>query len=335
MTNGTVPMNESTSAQVLDTLLAAAIRAPSMHNAQPWLFAARGSTIAVYRDPDRALPAEDPDGRGAHIGCGAALFNLRVAAAHVGRRTTVEPLPDPSDPLFLARMTLHEEGSAPEPLGHLYAAIERRRTDRRPYTARPVPSDLRSVLAAAAEAESTRLEWIEDRDRLRHTLELTADATLEDQYAEPRWRERLRWVGGSRLTDGIPGELLTERAVQYAAPVRDFFAGYPRRPHGYARYEDLPQLVIFWTPDDGPLAWLRAGQACERVLLEATRLGLASSFLDQALEYADTRRLLREPVHGTGHPQEILRLGYVDDHPTAARSPRRPVREVLIEPPPT
>ena len=55
-----------------------AVRAPSLHNTQPWRFRLRDGGIEVPVDPDRRLPATDPSGWGARIACGAALFNLRL-----------------------------------------------------------------------------------------------------------------------------------------------------------------------------------------------------------------------------------------------------------------
>jgi hypothetical protein len=82
----------------------AAAAAPSLHNAQPWKFRFHpgSGTLQLYADPERGLPATDPDGRGLHLGCGAALFNLRVAAVAAGREPTVRLLPDASDPALLA-----------------------------------------------------------------------------------------------------------------------------------------------------------------------------------------------------------------------------------------
>src|SRR5581483_3589031 len=76
-----------------------AVAAPSMHNAQHWRFRyARGSrTFRLHADFERAMPHSDPDARGLHLGCGAALFNLRVAVANAGFHPGVTLLPDPGD----------------------------------------------------------------------------------------------------------------------------------------------------------------------------------------------------------------------------------------------
>lgn len=71
------------------SMLEAAVRAPSSHNTQPWLFAVRPDGIALYADRTRALPVNDPHDRELTVSCGAALLQLRVAAAAAGRAVEV------------------------------------------------------------------------------------------------------------------------------------------------------------------------------------------------------------------------------------------------------
>ncbi|HEY4853290.1 MAG TPA: nitroreductase family protein, partial [Streptosporangiaceae bacterium] len=94
--------------EVFDQLLQAAVAAPSMHNTQPWRFRVRHAsrTIELRADLARQLPCSDPDGRGVHIACGAAVFNLRLAAAVAGWQASVLLLPDAGTPLLLATIRL-------------------------------------------------------------------------------------------------------------------------------------------------------------------------------------------------------------------------------------
>ncbi|MFD7341721.1 hypothetical protein ACFV98_37980 [Streptomyces violascens] len=80
-----------------------AASAPSLHNAQPWRFRflRESGTFELYADRLLAVPLADPDDRALHLGCGAALFNLRVAIAHRGRHPRADLLPDPSRPNLL------------------------------------------------------------------------------------------------------------------------------------------------------------------------------------------------------------------------------------------
>ncbi|MFF4084674.1 hypothetical protein ACFYZN_35550 [Streptomyces sp. NPDC001777] len=75
-----------------------------MHNAQPWKFryGCRSRTLTLRADFERAMPKADPPSRALHIGCGAALLNLRVSAAHHGLDAVTALLPVPSEPAVLA-----------------------------------------------------------------------------------------------------------------------------------------------------------------------------------------------------------------------------------------
>ncbi|PZG01863.1 nitroreductase, partial [Micromonospora craterilacus] len=81
-----------------------AIRAPSLHNVQPWRFRLRDGGIEVLVDPARRLPATDPSGWGARVAGGAALFNLRLALAVAGTPATVRLRPYPAEPDVVARL---------------------------------------------------------------------------------------------------------------------------------------------------------------------------------------------------------------------------------------
>ena len=61
-----------------------ALRAPSVHNTQPWRWRIDDAdgVVELYADRNRHLSATDPDGRDLLISCGAALDHLVVALAH-------------------------------------------------------------------------------------------------------------------------------------------------------------------------------------------------------------------------------------------------------------
>jgi hypothetical protein len=53
-----------------ESLVSAAVRAPSSHNTQPSWFRCAGETIELYADRSRALPVNDPFDRELTISCG-------------------------------------------------------------------------------------------------------------------------------------------------------------------------------------------------------------------------------------------------------------------------
>src|SRR6266498_2951029 len=134
----------------METVVAAAVAAPSVLNTQPWRFIAHGEAIDLHADPGRTLHVIDPDGRALTISCGAALFNLRLAISALGREPVVQPLPAPATPTLLARVRwAGRREPRPEELA-LHAAIPRRRASRVPFTGERLGFDEAARLEEAA-----------------------------------------------------------------------------------------------------------------------------------------------------------------------------------------
>ncbi|MFJ8113943.1 Acg family FMN-binding oxidoreductase [Streptomyces sp. NPDC096132] len=312
-----------------------ATAAPSMHNAQPWRFRfLRGdSAFQMYADLGRAMPHADPTTRALHLGCAAALFNLRVAAAHAGWATAAELLPDPANPLLLASVRLTSpalSGKGPEAdLVPLYPAIRRRHTSRHPFTDEEIPGPLKDALRAAALLEGARLVF-PDAWHVRTLLDLVHDAEGRDALDTAASEELRHWTrvgpAAETATDGIPGYAFGPRKRFGRAPVRDFAARLPVPGRESAVFENAPRLAVLGTTGDRPRDWLLAGQAMERVLLQATLDGLATSLTSQALEWPELRWTVRDPRSAMAFIQMVLRLGY---GPAGPGTPRRPVHEVL------
>lgn len=318
--------------ETVTSLVADAVTAPSMHNAQPWRFVHRTGirSLAVYGDPSRTLPSGDPEGRGLHLGCGAALFNLRVSAAHHGWDAVTELLPDPRDPWHLADVVLQEPGPAEPGPADLYPAVRQRHTSRFPFSDERIPAEILDGLRGAALLEGCRLivpgSWHSDAvlDLVRDAeLFESADAALREETAS--WTRTGR-AGEGPATEGVPSYAFGPRQYGVSAPARDFDAPRDLPGRAVAAFEERPQIALLGTVDDSPADWLRAGQAMERVLLQATLDGLSTSLMSQPLEWPELRELTREPGSLTGFVHMVFRFGY---GPRGAPTPRRPVNEVL------
>ncbi|MER7756772.1 hypothetical protein [Kitasatospora sp. NPDC097643] len=305
--------------------------APSLHNSQPWRFRPTPDLLGleVHADPRRAVPVADPDGRALHISIGAALFNLRVAAAHLGREAGVRLLPAGAGVQPCAVVDLSAPARAPEPFGKdLYRAIAARHSSRQPFTNRDVPEALVADLISAAQAEGVTLTMLEEHG-VRRVLALTSEAEGRIAADLTRESETRRWLRLEPSYDGIPLAALGSHDHDARVPMRSFTGHPPHHTTPAGRFEALPQLAILTTHFDHPADWLRTGQAMERVWLLATVHGLRASVLHQAVEIPDTRWRLRDPADGPAHAQLVLRLGY---GPPGAASPRRPVEDILDTP---
>ena len=318
-----------------DVLLRAAILAPSMHNTQPWRFRVEGTRIAVHRDPDHELPVEDPDHRATMISIGAVLFDLRVAAAHLGASARAEIRFETAEPTLAAVVTIDpdpnpsnaDQGFEIGELAALYDELPHRRTNRMPYADVSIPEDVRVELGRAAAAEGAALDWAPDAHQLRWLVQLAGEADLMDSGDPERLAERRRWVGGERTDEGVPSASLGPR-TEWPSFVRDLSVDKRDRIRGAEQFEPHPTLAVLSTRRDEPADWIVAGQALQHVLLTATMHELSVSLLNQPLEHPELRWLARDPTAPSGIPQAILRFGY---GPKVPPTPRRPLASFLLD----
>jgi hypothetical protein len=306
-------------------VLSAAQAAPSLDNSQPWWIAPVDGGFEVCTDAERAAPAADPVGRQRVISTGAALYNLRLALRVVGRQPDTELFPDPTRPGLVARVTVRPGPPATPEERRLAAAIVWRRTWRAPFSPVPVPPRVLAQLATEALQEGAMLlpvATVAGRDRLADLFV----AAVADQLADPaRAAEQLDWLRLNPAEDGIP--LRNIAAARYpipGLPTPDPLAGpddWRAVVRGLA-YRDA--LVLLATASDAPRDWVVAGCALQRVLLTATRYGLATGFLNQPVESEPLRQELSAVLGTPDHPQMLLRLGFPDG-PRPPATPRRAV----------
>ena len=309
-----------------------ALRAPSVHNCQPWRWLVGPESVHLYADGSRQVPATDPHGRDLLISCGAALDHLLVALASLGRGARVRRIPNPAQPGHLATVELFPHAATGDDEA-LAAAIPRRRTDRRRFSSWPVPAELIGELLELARVRGVGLEAITDpavRWKLFHAI---TDAA-EQQATDPAYAAELAaWSGrGAESDDGVPAA--NAPAPQHTPgqmPLRAYASPNLPQPPSTGEPENAA-LLLLTTPTDSALDWLRAGEATSVILLTATRHGLASSPLTQPLEVDDTREFIRSHVTTahTFHPQILLRIGWA---PAGAAelpaTPRRPLDDVV------
>ncbi|WP_445257436.1 Acg family FMN-binding oxidoreductase [Nocardioides aurantiacus] len=320
-------MSEVT-AHVLTRVLELACRAPSVQNTQPWQWRVAGNaTLELFTDPTRQLLVSDPDGRNLAISCGAALHHAVTAAEALGLAAQVTLTSPDSDQVAEIHMA---RGDAARGSRATLSSLEDRYTDRRRFTAWPVPDGRLLELSAAASgwgAYAVPLNGRVERSRIK----LIMGRARSIQAADPRLvSEQRQWVSHGP-DDGIP--------EQDASPPSDDRAIQQPTRHQPDSLDTEPELVkstegllALCTAGDDRTSWVRAGQSLSALWLAAHRVGLSVVPLSQAIEVVETRRALREEVfHGGLRPQLLVRVGWQQiGRATLARTPRRPLAEVLI-----
>ncbi|MFX0577855.1 Acg family FMN-binding oxidoreductase [Nocardia nepalensis] len=312
--------------ETVRSALALAVRAPSIHNTQPWQWRVGDRTVHLYADETRQLSLADPDGRDLLLSCGAALHHFRVAAQSFGWHTVVHRLPNPAEPQHLASI----EFSPTTPTADVVAAaraIERRRTDRRRVTSWEVPPTHIEHLIEVGTAEGALVQEIlggSTRTRLVQAFQQAATRHRDDAAYQT---ELALWSGRHVAPEGVPAR----SAVTAADPLTREFHSPELTEAVIHDLDERGVLLLVHTASDDPMSRLRAGEATSAVLLAATTYGLATCPLSEPLELPDTRALVRADVlSDSGFPQLMVRIGWAAT--SAAQvppTPRRPLADVV------
>jgi hypothetical protein len=203
LARGTGPL---TAAEVADYVVTAAVWAPSVHNTQPWRFTADGQQISLHADAGRQLVVADPGGREMMISCGAALFTARLALRSLGDLPQTQMLPDPGQPLLVARVSWAQQAARTGFEQALFGQVRLRRTHRGGFDLDPLPPGLLPALRESAARYGAMLRIVADDGRRAALAVAIQTAERAQQLDNAYVAETARWVSppGSTRTDGVP-----------------------------------------------------------------------------------------------------------------------------------
>jgi nitroreductase len=311
----------------LRSALSLAIRAPSVHNSQPWRWRVGPHSLHLYADLDRHLANTDPDRRDLMLSCGAALNHCVVALAALGWQSKTHRFPNPADPAHLASIELQRRTPAELDVA-LAAAIPRRRTDRRYFSSWPVPPGDIALMSARAARAGVRLLRVEDVTGLK---EVVAQAARMHAADSDYLSELAAWSGRHASPAGVPARNTPASDPAADMPSRRFAGTALAQPPETVSTDDNAVVLALGTRGDDDLTRLRAGEATSLVLLTATAQGLANCPVTEPLEISETREAVRADVFDSNEfPQMLLRVGWapVNADPLPS-TPRWPLSDVV------
>jgi len=342
-------------------LLAAAIRAPSGDNSQPWRFCWEDASLDVTLDEAHSDNFFEVDRVGALASVGAVVANVELEAASRGWQPTVAWLPGGEEGPT-ARLTFEPAEPEPSPLA---AAIFDRCVIRRPFDHRPLPTEWLAQQVEDAATFETTLTWLTGPSklaRIRRVIQLADWVRYTHRLAHESLMAELRFTRAEAeaTRDGMAIPVL--EAGPFAGPFLKAVRPWPRMAllNRLGAFRGLtlpttrlarsaPAIGLLSASEDSPLAFLKGGRAMQRIWLAATAAGIrfqpmtvATLFIRRLLRHGpaafDVRQrrwleeaweLLRDlfPVDEASAMVLLFRVGY--GPPARARSLRRSLESFI------
>lgn len=317
---------------MLERAVESALRAPSAYNTQPWLFRLLDDTLELHADLSRAREVVDPNHRELYLACGAALENVRLTVRHFGHEADITILPDTVRPQLVARIRLGLPRPASLTESRLFTAIPQRRSNRSRFYARPLPFGVVPSLEQAVESSGAALRYVYGQSTRDALAEIITFADRVQAHDGKFRLELASWLRGnkSERADGVPGFAFGLSAPMAAlAPFALHALSWDSmrvvRDDELAR--EAPLLGVLLARHDQPREWIMAGRGMQRALLFATSQGLASGFMNQAVQVPEARERVRKLMSTSWWPLAVLRFGF---GPATCPTPRREVHDVLV-----
>ena len=363
---GPPPVTRSSAAspELVEEIVRAAILAPSAANCQPWRYEWRGDTLEIRIIPERANPLLYFLNLDPWVSLGAVLTNMREAAGARGHRIEYEVFPEDARHGVVARVW--PMPGAPES-GSMVEYLEERCTNRRTYELREVPREVREKLLQAGSrgTPDVAIHWIDDphqRDRVADASAVFYQLMFENPSILVSMAEWIRWTDRS-VEDTKTGLSIPSLEVEGLSRLLFRVVSAPSRarllaPTGVFRTQrranarrlrQSSAFVVFTAPEHRAPAVVRAGEAFQRMWLEATRQRLAVQplaglmYMATSCRYAGgagltpkQQRISEDALAAVGEvvpafaervPVIMVRIGYAEA-PTA-RSLRLPLEAVF------
>lgn len=163
---GVIPQRQYIPTESIEYMASAAGQAPSGDNVQPWRIRLHESGLHLYADRMADTSFFNYRQVATLIACGAAVQNAVYAAGSLGLEAGVSLFPNEADHDHVASLHCTPVGVPFHEI--MDAALWRRHTNRRMYSTRPVPEEVRDRLDhIASEEEDAALVWAVDRAQLK------------------------------------------------------------------------------------------------------------------------------------------------------------------------
>ncbi len=315
-------------------LLKYAVRAPSTHNSQPWLFKIKKSSCEVYFNPEKKLLNADPKMRDLFISIGCCVENLIITTQQFGVYDShTVSFEKKSRKIAEVHFNLNKRKKIPLNKKYLDAILTR--SNRRGfYTNRKISNALIIKLNTISK-EFSKLQYdaIIKRSLREKIVSLTAKG-LSFAYSNSRFRfEMSQWFipNNSHKNEGIPGYAINFPlliSIIFPYVVRFFNIGPIVSKLNKKSMISAPLISVISTNNESKEKWVEVGMLAQKQIIELEKEGIGSAVYVAAIEMGDFRSQLQKILGTRMEPQFLFCSGYIDGQ--THLTPRHSVIKKLI-----
>ncbi len=314
-------------------IVSRAVKAPSGHNTQPWLFSKEAETICIEPDFNRSLPVADPAHRELFISLGCAAETAMIAAGFFGYYPEIKL--DFTGNQYKIKIALQKDENLAVP--ELFAFINYRQTTRNLYESTQIQEAGLLDLKQSVTDPGIGLRLYTGEEEIGKFIPRISEANAI-QMSDPGFKKELiHWMRFSQTEamskgDGLYTACSGVPAMGRAAGsfvIRNFVNAKSEEKRLLKQLKNTAALALFTTKSDSPEDWVKTGINFQRFALTATKLNLSHSYLNLPCQVQVVRnKMMLEPELEGGYPQLLIRLGYSEKMQYAFR---RRVYQVITE----
>lgn len=314
------------------SMIECAIKAPSGHNTQPWLFKINENSINIYPNWQEVLPIVDPNNRELFISIGAALENLGIKANALG----YEMISSFDSITKVITANLNKNNNRID--SPLLDVIDIRQTNRKKYTGRPIDKESLVTLQNVNLEDGISIFLISknnpDFEILTTYIEEGNNLQMSNKLFK---KELIKYIKFNNIDIKNNPVGLTYKVVEAPAlprlvgkSIMKFFLT-PRKQNksDLGKIASSSHLVLFTTRNNSENEWINLGRSLQRFILTVTDLKIAHAYMNQPCEVHSISTEVQNgfPIIKGTYPTLLLRLGYAA---LANYSPRKKLKDVLI-----
>ncbi|MBI2643998.1 MAG: hypothetical protein HYW95_00610 [Candidatus Wildermuthbacteria bacterium] len=317
----------------IKSLLEYAVRAPSVHNTQPWLFRVEKNSCKIYLNPKLKLSQADPMGRDSYISIGCCAENLILAAKCFG---IFDRIIYHGENNLAAEVLFRPNGNKNEEYNRILETILQRVNSRGVFEKKPVEDSLVQRMSSIAQEyldNVLEIHFIAEKEKIEALAALTAKG-MRMAHRNPAFRKEMsRWINPnfSKKADGMPGySLRMPMIISILTPFLMKFMDLGKflAKLNYRSVSSAPLICIVTAKENSPTVWMKTGRLVERLMIELQNSGLQTSIFIAAIEIGDLHKNVQQLLGANLLPQFLFCAGSM-----AAKqplTPKHPVEDKLL-----